>query len=220
MTNALSHAAIGASLLTLATFAEGAVTPSAGAGAAGGLLPPWVIDPPTWVTWVSLFGGSAAFVWNCFEHFVARKDRRADRKVAVETFWFESVIVPRAIEPLLTFFDQQSNAFVALSPDRVGSGTRDHFRSYLLTCQKQYASLVPQLRLLRVLDVKVHGEISKILDELDDKISLTCFRASEALKKGKSAAGEIATGSGHFSEVQSQCVEKLKNLHHATILRK
>jgi hypothetical protein len=177
-------------------------------------LPIWLTSPPAWVTWLSFLGGLGAFSWQLYEHLVARKDRRTDRKAAVEAFWYESIVVPRVVEPLLSFLSTHNSAIQSLNGAQQLAGGAKKANTLLADFQKAYADLIPQLQFLRSIDEGACNDLTTLLDTLDDKITLSCFRMTEAIKKGERIEGECESALSHFAEIQRQSIEKLRHLHH------
>lgn len=175
--------------------------------------PSWVEQPPSWVTWLSLIGGVGAFVWQLCEFIVSRGDRSSDRKAAVETFWYQSIVVPRISEPLFNFLVSSASELNTLAKKKYAKGEIDPFKPYLEEFQKSYSGVGAQLLLLRVFDAATYEKLMETLDALDGAISLLCFRATAAIRGEGSDVPRGLDGATAFGTAQSSCLQLLKGLH-------
>lgn len=170
----------------------------------------WLAHPPAWITWLSLAGGVSAFVWRLWEFGVSRFDRGNDQRIACDAFWYESIIVPRIVEPLLDFLTQQHDKLQLLAN---GSSTGvDPFTSFNREFQDAYSHIATRIRILQVISQSTHSEIMKRLDELEDAVTVHCFDASSEnrAKVNRRTSPDL---SSHFSDTLSYCIKKFKDLH-------
>jgi hypothetical protein len=179
----------------------------------------WFLKPPGWLTWVSLAGGLGAFLWRLWEYFVSRGDRETDRQTNAEAFWYETVVVPRILEPLLDFVTRQSDRLAAIpAPNPIGGGP-DLFQPYFQSYQTEYAQLGARLRLLRVISQDVYDRVMARLDDLEDLVSLHCYSASATLRGPGVTHGHRKYIVEDFSDAMNYCVRDFKNLHASLYLR-
>jgi hypothetical protein len=170
----------------------------------------WFVHPPAWITWLSLVGGVSAFVWRLWEFEVSRFDRGNDQRIACDAFWYESIIVPRIVEPLLDFLSQQHEKQQLLAND--SSTDVNRFTNFNRQFQEAYSQIASRIRVLQVISQSTHSEIMKRLDELEDAVTVHCFDASSAncAKINRRTSPDL---SSHFSDTLSYCIKQFKDLH-------
>jgi hypothetical protein len=166
----------------------------------------WFFNPPGWLTWLSLAGGLGAFGWRLVEFFVARVDRSSDRLIATNAFWYEKVVVPHILEPMLDFVTRQKDQLVAVKLPVAGGG--DPFKGFLTEYHAEYARLVARIALLQVVSHDTYTKVAEILDELDDEVTLHCYRHSA----GQSQRNHLDIAVV-FSDALKACVREFKELH-------
>lgn len=176
------------------------------------MLPSWITNPSYVVTWVSFFGAIGALGWKCWEFKVARRDRSTDKLLAVEAFWYQSIVVPQVLEPLLKFVTRNTQKYLAI--DINSFGQRDPYRAYQDRYQIEYSLLGAHLRILQVISPKTYELLMARLDDLEDKISLICFRKSQHICESNNGGREvIGDPAAEFANAQNDCVLMLKKLH-------
>jgi len=171
----------------------------------------WLSHPPAWVTWLSLIGGVGAFAWKLYEFLVARSDRDADQHIATEAFWYESIVVPRIVEPLLDFLIDQNEKQSALPV--ASTSARAKFDTFNVEFQEGYNRLAAKIRVLQVISAPVHSEIMKRLDTLEDAVALYCYKAGHDAASGSPSRRESVSLNAHFSDTLAECITKFKDLH-------
>ena len=168
----------------------------------------WFNHPPAGITWLSLAGGLGAFIWKLWEFSVGRRDRGKDQRIACEAFWYESIVVPRIVEPLIEFLGRQQEALRMLQ----GSALPDAFTKYQDEYQAKYNDLAARMSLLQVISSSIHGEIMEHLDGLEDAIALHCHDSSH-VGESKPSRRKSPDINGRFTDAMNFCVTKLKDLH-------
>jgi hypothetical protein len=206
-----------ATLVLLVSVATGPTVPSAPipaavSKAARQTLPDWIGHPPSWVTWLSLFGGLGAFGWKLWEFSVERGDRTADKIAAIEGFWYQSIIVPRILQQILEFVDQQQPQYEAINGTAVGPGKPDLYKEFLDQFSAKLDHLRGQMRLLQVISVESYATLLERLDRLEDEIALQCYRHSSSRESKRSGADQNQRQS-LFLDAQNDCIRELKELH-------
>jgi hypothetical protein len=168
----------------------------------------WFNHPPGWITWLSLIGGLTAFLWKLWEYFVSRVDRSKDQRIACDAFWYESIVVPRIVEPLIDFLAQQQEALRILS----GTPTADAFTKYKNEYQAKYNDLAARMSLLQVISNTTHSAIMQHLDKLEDEITVHCYESGH-VSNAKPSRRKSPDMNGRFSDAMNFCITKLKDLH-------
>jgi hypothetical protein len=168
----------------------------------------WLSHPPGWVTWLSLAGGLTAFTWKLYEFVVSRVDREKDQRIACDAFWYESIVVPRIVEPLIDFLGQQQEALRTIPLTSSG----DAFTIYKNEYQAKYNDLAVRMSLLQVISNATHGAIMQHLDKLEDDITVHCYESGH-VSDTRSSRRRSPDLNSRFSDAMSFCVTKLKDLH-------
>jgi hypothetical protein len=171
-------------------------------------LEEWFSDPPGWVTWLSLAGGLTAFIWKLYEFIVSRVDREKDQRIACDAFWYESIVVPRIVEPLIDFLGQRQEALRILH----GTAPADAFTKYKNEYQEKYNDLAARMSLLQVISNSTHSAIMERLNELEDAITVHCYDSSQT-GDAKPTRRKSPDMNGRFSDAMNFCITKLKDLH-------
>lgn len=161
----------------------------------------WFLDPPGWLTW----GGLGAFVWKLYEFFVKRRDRTSDQQLATDAFWFETVVVPQILEPLLDFITAHKDRLASVKP---GAGAANPYEEYMHGYQSDYAKLIARIGLLQIVSQSTYEKVATTLDELEGAVIEHCYMQISGNRPRKPR--DIATV---FSDTLRQCVGKFKELH-------
>jgi len=169
----------------------------------------WFSHPPGWITWLSLVGGLGAFLWKLYEFVVSRVDREKDQRIACDAFWYESIVVPRIVEPLIDFLARQQEELRVLH----GAASADAFTKYQNEYQEKYNDLAARMSLLQVISNPTHTAIMEHLNELEDAITVHCYDSSRTgdAKPNRRKSPDM---NGRFSDAMNFCITKLKELHH------
>lgn len=170
----------------------------------------WLKHPPAWVTWLSLFGGVGTFGWKLYEFMVSRADRGTDQRIACDAFWYESIVVPRIVEPLLDFLTSQNEKLNSLAAS--SASAKAEFEAFNQEFQAGYGRLAARIRVLQVISVAVHGEIMERLDGLEDAVTVYCYEAGQGNASKSSRRGSVNL-TAHFSGALGDCLTKFKDLH-------
>lgn len=189
------------------------------AAAPGAVVEPepflWVLPrvPPPWMLYVTALLALLAFILTVEKMVRERRERRKTRGLSVDDeFWFRRMIVPVCMEPIISFFFEQSASLDAVMTRPASAVTRQEFEKFLRQFKKAKVDMAHRSRILCAVSTETYKRVVAELDELDDRVTDLCARCSLPEEFGSQArAGRDTGDQARFFESLAIIVSVLKS---------
>ena len=171
----------------------------------------WLTPPPPIIGWLSFLGGIGLFFWNVHEYRTRQKQRKSDVASDIEGWWFETVLAPRTLDPLLICFAE----YVSTVPFTSNGATPPaaNVNAFLDQFLTDLAALGRELALLALVSRKTYSEVMAELDELEDQLTIYCYRLNKPVVAGIQSTERLLNAGARVAESRETCVALIKKMH-------
>ena len=166
--------------------------------------------------WVSVTVHLLLFIANII--YQQYSDKKLRKVITKDDFWFRSIVLPTIIDPLQKFVNKQSKYIRKLNRDNY-SDEREEKRKYDEYLDK-FVELDIKIMYDRCYLIKIHShdlyeKLIKILEGLEDKIALYCYKKSNPGSMQVTEDSDIITSAvpSVFFEKQAGILSAIMNFH-------